>query len=145
MDTLTDESLGREVAADYRTIGRLAWHIVTSIHEMLTRTGLEFASPGDEHRVPESAAAIAEAYRRTSSAMLEAVRSQWTDADLARTCDMYGEQWANGFTLQVLVDHEIHHRAQMTVLMRLAGLRVPGLYGPAREDWAGMGMQPPVV
>jgi len=33
----------------------------------------------------------------------------------------------------------------MTVLMRQAGLRVPGVYGPAHEDWAGMGMEPPEV
>ena len=33
----------------------------------------------------------------------------------------------------------------MTVLMRQAGLRVPGIYGPAREDWSGMGMEPPSV
>jgi len=58
---------------------------------------------------------------------------------------MYGEQWSRAKTLQVLIHHQIHHRAQMTVLMRQAGLRVPGLFGPAREDWAKMGMSPPVV
>jgi hypothetical protein len=26
------------------------------------------------------------------------------------------------------------------VLMRQAGLSVPGVYGPAREEWAAMGM-----
>jgi uncharacterized damage-inducible protein DinB len=30
----------------------------------------------------------------------------------------------------------------MTVLMRQAGLRVPGIYGPAKEDWASMNMPP---
>jgi hypothetical protein len=33
----------------------------------------------------------------------------------------------------------------MTVLMRQAGLKVPGVYGPAREEWAGMGMQAPEI
>jgi hypothetical protein len=28
----------------------------------------------------------------------------------------------------------------MTVLMRQAGLVVPGVYGPAREEWAVYGM-----
>ena len=41
-----------------------------------------------------------------------------------------------------LVRHQAHHRAQMTVLMRQAGLAVPGIYGPAREEWAAMGMEP---
>ena len=33
----------------------------------------------------------------------------------------------------------------MTVLMRQAGLKVPGVYGPAREEWAEFGMQPPAA
>jgi uncharacterized damage-inducible protein DinB len=33
----------------------------------------------------------------------------------------------------------------MTVLMREAGLDVPGVYGPARQEWAAFGMQPPSV
>jgi len=38
--------------------------------------------------------------------------------------------------------HQTHHRAQMTVLMRQAGLKVPGVYGPSREEWSQMGMPP---
>jgi uncharacterized damage-inducible protein DinB len=33
----------------------------------------------------------------------------------------------------------------MTVLMRQAGLKVPGVYGPAREEWTTYRMQPPAV
>ncbi len=58
---------------------------------------------------------------------------------------MYGEKWTRGVTLQVLVNHQIHHRAQMTVVMRLLGLGVPGVYGPAKEEWSSYGMQPPAV
>ena len=43
------------------------------------------------------------------------------------------------------LSHQTHHRGQMTVLMRQAGLTVPGVYGPAREEWAAMGMEPPTV
>ena len=41
--------------------------------------------------------------------------------------------------IQDTFSHWSHHRGQMTVLMRQAGLRVPGVYGPAKEDWAAMG------
>jgi uncharacterized damage-inducible protein DinB len=58
---------------------------------------------------------------------------------------MYGQTWARGETLQVLVVHQAHHRGQMTVLMRQAGLAVPGVYGPAREEWVGYGMSAPAV
>jgi uncharacterized damage-inducible protein DinB len=145
MNALTDASLDQRIAPNHRTLGQLAWHLVTSMHEMLSRVGLDFDAPAEHDPVPLSAAAIAEAYRSTSAAMLEAVRDSWTDQTLAETKDMYGEQWPNGLTLQILLLHEIHHRAQMTVLMRQAGLRVPGLYGPSREDWLEMGAQPPAV
>ena len=58
---------------------------------------------------------------------------------------MYGEKWPRGLSLQVLVVHQAHHRGQMTVLMRQAGLEVPGVYGPSREEWTAYGMQPPTV
>jgi uncharacterized damage-inducible protein DinB len=69
----------------------------------------------------------------------------WTDVDLDTVDDMFGERWTRRFTLLVLINHQIHHRGQMTVLMRQAGLRVPGMYGPAMEDWAQWNMEPPVV
>jgi uncharacterized damage-inducible protein DinB len=53
---------------------------------------------------------------------------------------MYGETWKKGFTLYCMVSHQTHHRGQITVLMRQAGLKVHGVYGPAKEEWAEMGM-----
>jgi uncharacterized damage-inducible protein DinB len=53
---------------------------------------------------------------------------------------MYGDEWPRGQALSALVLHQAHHRGQMTVLMRQAGLPVVGVYGPAREEWAAMGM-----
>ena len=47
---------------------------------------------------------------------------------------------ARGRTLSALAGHQAHHRAQMMVLMRILGLPMPGVYAPAREDWAKFGM-----
>jgi uncharacterized damage-inducible protein DinB len=91
-----------------------------------------------------SAAAIAAAYETASRSLLEQLEA-WDDATLDVEDDMYGQRWTRGFTLHALLEHQIHHRGQMTVLMRQAGLKVPGIYGPAREDWSGMGMEPPSV
>ena len=55
---------------------------------------------------------------------------------------MYGETWKRGVALEMLIRHEAHHRGQMTVLMRQAGLPVHGVYGPSREEWTAMGMEP---
>ena len=58
---------------------------------------------------------------------------------------MYGEKWMRGVTLRVVTEHEVHHRGQMTILMRQAGLKVPGLFGPAKEEWSEFGMEEPEI
>jgi uncharacterized damage-inducible protein DinB len=42
----------------------------------------------------------------------------------------------------VLMLHQTHHRGQLATYMRIAGLKVPGPYGPAREEWTNYGMPP---
>jgi uncharacterized damage-inducible protein DinB len=145
LDALTDASLAQSVTHDRRTLGRLAWHITTTVHEMPSRTGLKFEAVGNENEVPAIAAEIAKAYRHNSEALLQAVRTQWTDESLLIMTNMYGDEWPNGLTLHALITHEIHHRGQMTVLMRQAGLQVPEIYGPVYEDWAKFNQAPPVV
>jgi uncharacterized damage-inducible protein DinB len=92
---------------------------------------------------PVTAEAIRAGYAAVTAELGAAIKADWNDAALEVTDDMYGEQWPRGLTLGILIQHEIHHRAQMTVLMRQAGLRVPGIFGPSKEDWASMGMSPP--
>ena len=146
MAALTDAALAQPAGgAEDRTLGRIAWHIVTTLPEMMERTGLHLSSVDGGAPVPARAADIAEAHSRAAAELAERLAAEWTDDTLSVTDNMYGETWPRGLTLQVLVRHEIHHRGQMTALMRLAGLRVPGTYGPAREDWAAMGMDPPAV
>ena len=145
LDTLSDASLAQSVAADHRTIGRLAWHIGQTIPEMMAHTGLQVAGPGETDAVPGQAATIADAYRVAAASLAEQLRANWTDATLLQTDKLYGEEWSRARTLGVLLSHQTHHRGQLTVLMRQAGLVVPGAYGPAREDWAGMGMESPAI
>lgn len=142
LDTLTDASLDQGSDSHIRPLGQIGWHITTTLHEMVSRTGLKFVAPVGGEKAPASAAQIAEAYRLVSHGLLEVIQQQWTDTNLTETRDMYGEQWANGLTLRAVIAHEIHHRGQMSVLMRQAGLRVPSIYGPTREDWIQQGMEP---
>jgi uncharacterized damage-inducible protein DinB len=112
---------------------------------MASKTGLSVEGPGEKDAVPDTAAEILAAYKTASSSLLEQVTGKWRDEDLRIEDEMYGEKWVRGFTLKVLVDHEIHHRGQMTVLMRQAGLKVPGIYGPSMEEWDQYGMKAPEV
>jgi uncharacterized damage-inducible protein DinB len=139
---LTDESLVQRVTSDGRSLGFLAWHIVHSIGEMGSACGLPLRDPGNDAPAPMDTASIRSEYARVSTELAEAVRREWNDAMLLETIDMYGQRWSRGETLSILLRHEIHHRGQMTVLMRQAGLRVPGVCGPSKEEWAEMGMPP---
>ncbi|MGA9116914.1 MAG: DinB family protein [Bacteroidota bacterium] len=145
LEAIPQEGLHREVVPGVRSPGRLAWHITTSIPEMTSRMGLEPGGAAPEDPVPAAAPDIASAYRRASEGLLGAIASAWTDATLEQVDEMYGERWRRGFTLQALIDHQIHHRAQLTVLLRQLGAAVPGVYGPSREEWARLGMDPPSV
>ncbi|HSO58318.1 MAG TPA: DinB family protein [Paenisporosarcina sp.] len=143
LDLLNDDSLSTRAGERERSLGFLAWHIVTSVHEMMARAGLEFNAPHHDATLPATAKEIAEAYRQTNQSFKEAIRTQWTNVNLSEEHDMYGEMWSNATTLNVLVKHQIHHRGQLTMLMRQAGLSMIGVYGPSREEWASYGGEVP--
>lgn len=74
--------------------------------------------------------------------MVPLLRESWSDAQLTDAINLYGQDFQKGRLLASLIRHQAHHRGQLTVLMRQVGLQVPGIYGPAREDWAAMGRAP---
>ena len=139
-NNLSDESISKVVNEKVRTAGRLAWHITTSIGEMAHRTGLSFKTVEADSAIPATAKEIVDSYKEASSNLLNAIKSNWNDETLSVEDDMYGEMWKRGMTLGVIVSHQIHHRAQLTVVMRLNGLKVPGVYGPSKEEWTSYGM-----
>jgi uncharacterized damage-inducible protein DinB len=143
LTNLTDESLNQRVTPQGRSLGFLAWHITVSIGEMMSRTGLKVDAPDENSDAPASAMAIKTAYNAASASLEEEIKSNWDDDTLIIEDDMYGQNWKRGTTLGILITHQTHHRGQMTVLMRQAGLKVPGIYGPSYEEWAVMGMEPP--
>jgi uncharacterized damage-inducible protein DinB len=137
---ITDKALSRRVDPAGRTLGILAWHLVLTLGEMGGKAGLAVDAPAEGAAVPGSSVEISATYSRAARSLSEQVVRTWKDAMLGDELEMYGSRWTREGVLQSLVRHQIHHRGQMTVLMRQAGLVVPGVYGPAREEWAQMGM-----
>lgn len=137
---LNDSSLSQTVRPGGRSLARLAWHLVLTLVEMPGEAGLVVAGPHHGEAAPASASALAARYAEVSKALGDTVVSQWSDADLLGEIPMYGQTWTRGQVLSALIKHEAHHRGQMTVLMRQAGVTVPGVYGPAEEEWAAMGL-----
>lgn len=139
---LSDTSLNHRVTPDGRSLGHLAWHIVLSLGEMGGKAGLKVIAPPEDAPDPISSSVITTAYENAGASLASEVKEKWNDRMLPDEIEMYGEKWTRGATLASLVKHQLHHRAQMTVLMRQAGLKVPGVYGPSREEWSQLHMPP---
>lgn len=141
LNAMTDESLQQVITPEHRTLGQIAWHLV-SVISSLSGEDLHFEKPDGEEAAPDSVNKIASEYKKVSQALCHAVETQWKDEDLLQTQAVNGEEWSKANSLHLLIQHEVHHRGQMTVLMRQAGLRPPGVYGPTREDWIDSGQKP---
>jgi len=131
---LTDKSLSHRWSERQRTIGDLAWHIVVSQREIVGKTGLSWNAPRKTDPSPRSAAGIHSVYVDSAKAFLAALEREWTDETLAIEDEIYSERWRRGRTLFVMLLHEVHHRGQLTALMRGEGLKVPGVYGPSADE-----------
>jgi len=145
LEALTDSSLSVKETEEDRTLGRIAWHIVTTIPEMMKHTGIEVTAVKEDAPVPATAKEILDAYQAAAKELATHISQNWKDETLEIADSMYGDTWKRGATLEILIRHEIHHRGQMSVLMRQGGVSVPGIYGPSREEWVKFGMTPPVV
>jgi uncharacterized damage-inducible protein DinB len=145
LDALTDNSLQQQVSSEDRTLGRIAWHIVTSTPGMLIEFGIKVEPVENSGTVPSSAMEMAETFRKVIADTIDAVKQQWSDDSLKEMVNVFGMTMPKAVTLSLLIKHIIHHRGQMTVLMRQAGLKVPGIYGPAREEWTHIGMDAPAL
>lgn len=133
LEQITDETLSVGVGSPNRTLGETAWHLATSPASIMQKAGIEFPGVDPKAPLPDHAANVADTYRLNAAQIADWIRARWGDQTLETVDDIYGEQWPRGYTLQILLLHQAHHRGQLTVLMRKAGLAVPGVYGPSRD------------
>lgn len=138
---LTDDILEKKYIENVRTLEQLANHIIHTIGEMGEHAGLPVR---ERNGKPATVKEMEEAYNCEAYDLLAAVQKTWRDESLTEEIMMYGEKWTKGKTLSALIMHQCHHRGQMTILMRLGGLKVPGIYGPSQEEWNAMGMAAPI-
>jgi uncharacterized damage-inducible protein DinB len=97
LDTLTDSSLQQQVTPDDRTLGRIAWHVVTSIPVGVF--GIKNEMVQVSVTVPTTAEEIAESFHKISAAVTNTVDTQWTDASLKEVHKFFGLDclWENHF------------------------------------------------
>ncbi len=139
---ITNEVLLKKDHENVRSIARLCWHITITVSEMMNKAGLEISGPDDDSQPPATIQEIIDTFESLSTQLSSQVEANWVDATLVEKIEMYGELWSKGGTLNVLVKHMAHHRGQLSILMRQSGCKVPGVYGPSKEEWAIMHLPP---
>lgn len=125
-------------------LGRLVGHIsdMTGAWAMDTLTKDKLDFPADykwEAYIPESKAALVEKFDRElplTRKELEAISPEKWDQHWQLIFG--GQTWIDQPRHQVFRDmvlnHMIHHRAQMGVYIRLLGGKLPGCYGPSADE-----------
>ncbi len=137
---ISNDALNKKDHENVRSIAVLTWHITITLSEMLNKAGLPVIGPDEHSKPPADIQEIVKAYSSSAKSVTEQVQKNWNDASLLEENSLYGENWKNGVTLSILIKHQTHHRGQLTVLMRQAGMKVTGVYGPSKEDWASYNM-----
>ena len=137
---ISNDALNKKDNENVRSIAVLTWHITITLTEMLNKAGLTVSGPDEHSQPPATINEIISAYENSAKSVTEQVKKQWTDNSLMQETNMYGQNWKKGVTLSILIKHQAHHRGQLTILMRHAGLKVPGVYGPSKEEWAEFNM-----
>ncbi len=138
---ITDDVMSEKLNDNVRTLGRLAWNITQTLTEMPHKGGLLKEDFLEKEPIPDSFDNVTETYKKYSDILSEAIKSGWKDESLTDEIEIYGGKWQKGKLLSVLITHQIHHRGQMTVIMRMLDIPVPGTYGPSKEEWASYGME----
>ena len=125
-----------------RSLGELSWHIAeadayTSYCIEQGKFEIGMRPPGIER--PRSVAALAPGYERIHTDAVARIQ-KLTPADLDRRIRHItgDENSIRELLWNAILFHLIHHRGQLSILARLAGGTVPGIYGPNREQMAAL-------
>lgn len=129
---ITNDKLDQSIADGHNSLGWLAWHLVGATGFFGHFIGLTIPAPGKDEAAPADAAAIAAKYELVAQAIKEEA-SKLTNAQLIEEIPGFAGPSTRGKLLRGLIDHQTHHRGQMTVLLRQANLNVPPIMGPTKE------------
>ena len=145
LERLPEDKLEFKPDPKSMALGRLAGHIVEMVDwctETLTKESLDLAPDGKEAFEPMVAKSRKQLLGALDKNIAEARKALagTTDEQIAKT-------WAlmrNGKTIlsmprvalvrTMIMNHIIHHRAQLTVYYRMLGVPVPALYGPSADE-----------
>ncbi|MGB9691334.1 MAG: DinB family protein [Candidatus Sumerlaeaceae bacterium] len=132
-----DSDLAVKPAEGSMTMAELLAHIIAS-RNFLRGVFAEEAPTTELFKIPlaiESAAALRRELARSWRAVLDALDGA-EDVWLAQTISPFGPDWEMSRLemADLMLEHEIHHRGQLSVYVRVAGKTPPELYTPVTEE-----------
>ncbi|HEY7160832.1 MAG TPA: DinB family protein [Acidobacteriota bacterium] len=109
----------------------------TFVFEMYLLEKYIFAEPIDpavfKSYKPDNLNAIAEDFEKEGKRVISRLQ-ELPESDLNKNVSFGGATFvADQFALMMLFD-QIHHRGQLSVYVRMAGGKVPSIYGPSADD-----------
>ncbi len=121
--------------ADSRSAFDLAWHIVSAEIKYLDALAAG-VFPHDLKPAPDSVRKPSDVlawYTQRFDPAMTRLQSTTGD-DLLRIVDFYGLRTFPAIgLLQIILNHTIHHRGQLSTYLRPMGAKVPSLYGPSYD------------
>jgi uncharacterized damage-inducible protein DinB len=132
--------------ADSRRALDLAWHIVGAEIKYLEATAAG-VFPHDLKPMPETMRTgedVLAWYQARFGPAIERLEKTSGD-DLLRVVDFYGLRSFPAITLiQIILNHTVHHRGQLSTYLRPMGARVPSIYGPSYDagGFTGVTLRP---
>lgn len=133
IDAITDETMNQSIEEGHNTLASITWHLTQSAFGIGRMLEVPVKPPEVEEQ-PQTAEDLLKHYHNTAESLELGVLQHLKDDMLEDQVHFAGEDMAKGQLLRMIVDHQTHHVGQMTVLLRQAGLKVPGIMGPTKED-----------
>jgi uncharacterized damage-inducible protein DinB len=142
LKAVADEHFGWKPHEKSMTLGRMATHIAELPHWIIRVMGsddFDMAAQPYQPVVCENNAQLLQFFEEKLSAALEGLQTADNDALAQQWTFRRGEMViAQSSRYEAIrswmMNHQVHHRGQLSVYLRLLDIPVPGMYGPSADD-----------
>lgn len=141
LERVPEDKFGWKPHAKSTSLGQLSGHVAhlpTFLATMITTDEVEFDPSSFKPVIPASRAQLLEEFEKNAATARKTITGA-SEEHLAKkwALKMNGrEVWGGPRTLllPMTLAHLVHHRAQLTVYLRLNDVPVPGVYGPSADE-----------
>ena len=136
LSAMTPEMMAFRPHVSSSTLGFVAWTIVRCLRVCTQLTSIEAAEVSREPPpgLDELVRSFDLCARQLGEALLDVSQEDWRDVCTVTTGERILLEQPMGQILWLLHVDSIHHRGQLSVLLRQFGAKVPSIYGPSGDS-----------